>query len=312
MTIDVQKLMRNKEEIINSIKSRGPSLPVQIGRDLNLSLLFASAYLSELYNERKIKMSFMKVGSSSLYYIQGQEAQLENFIQYLNHKEREAFSLLKKEKILEDEKQGPAIRVAIRAIKDFAIPIRIKFESDSKLFWKYFLVSDDEVGNIVENMTKKTKKQELPEEKALEIEEQTREQQSKIKPVQGADGAAHSNLLKPENKERKKKPIVESKFVKNIKEYLSVKDIELLSVIEEKKSLLIAKVRTNDLFGKQEYLLTAKEKKKISDEDLTIALHKAQAEKMPALFLASGDIDKKSLEHAKLWHNLVKFEKVRF
>jgi len=347
MPIDVQKLAKNKEEIINSIKSRGPSLPVQIGRDLNLGLLFASAYLSELYNERKIKMSCMKVGSSSLYYISGQEVQLENFIQYLNHKEREAFSILKREKILEDEKQEPAIRVAIRAIKDFAIPIRIKLESDSKLFWKYFLVSDEEVKNIVQNAVKKTKKQEevpkhfeqkITDEKEkqetlvkkqelsgkaiseIEIhirdpqikDEHIKNQPSDMQLTQGIARPEHSHSVKSQKKERKKKFAVESKFVKNIKEYLSTKDIELLSIIEEKKSLLVARVRVNDLFGKQEYLLTAKEKKKINDEDLTVALHKAQSEKMPALFLAPGDIDKKFLEHAKLWHNLIKFEKVKF
>ena len=87
MPVDMQKLIQNKETIISTNQSKGPSLPVQVAREANLSLLFASAYLSELYNEQKIKMSQMKVCSSPLYYIQGQEAMLENFIQYLNHKE---------------------------------------------------------------------------------------------------------------------------------------------------------------------------------------------------------------------------------
>ena len=76
MPVDMQKLMQNKEAIVATIASNGPSLPVQIARHVNISLLFASAYLSELYNERKIKMSNMKVGSSSLYYVEGQEAKL--------------------------------------------------------------------------------------------------------------------------------------------------------------------------------------------------------------------------------------------
>ena len=82
--------------------------------------------------------------------------------------------------------------------------------------------------------------------------------------------------------------------------------------MDEKKSSLMAKVRNDSPFGKQEYLLIAKDKKKVSEEDITLALHKAQLEKMPALFLSPGDIDKKSLDHAKTWRNLVKFEKIKF
>jgi hypothetical protein len=124
MPADMQKLLRDKELILSSINTRGPSLPVHAARAANLSILFASAFLSELFAEGKVKMSRMKVGSSSLYYLSGQEAKLENFVEYLNSREKEAFYLLKKEKILSDEIQEPAIRVALRAISDFAIPIK--------------------------------------------------------------------------------------------------------------------------------------------------------------------------------------------
>ncbi len=113
-------------------------------------------------------------------------------------------------------------------------------------------------------------------------------------------------------KERKPKIVEESKFVKDLKEYLLSKEIELLETKEFSKKDFLGKVRIDSLFGKQEYLLIAKEKKKITEEDLTIALHKAQLEKMPALFMSTGEIDKKASEHAKIWQNLVKFEKIKF
>ena len=334
MPTDMQKLMENKESIVNSIQTRGPSLPVQIAREANLNLLFASAYLSELYNERRIKMSSMKVGSSSLYYIEGQEAQLENFIQYLNGKEKEAFSLLKSQKLLEDDKMNPAIRVALRGLKDFAVPLRIKVNEDSKLFWKHFLISDTEIKEIAQSLfgkKEKKAKDELAEsEKQKTLVSQPSEplvlaQEIKLEKPKVEEKKAESLvkqeekseipntiLEKPKKAEKKKKQVEESKFIKNIKEYLISKDIELLDIRDEKKKDFLARVRIDTLFGKQEYLLIAKEKKKVTEEDITLALHKAQLEKMPALFMAPGDIDKKALYHAKLWKNLVKFEKVKF
>ena len=124
MPVDMIKVNQNKDRIVSFLQTNGPSLPVHIAKAASLSALFSSAFLSELYAEGKIKMSNMKVGSSSLYFIPGQEPALEKFIEYLNQKEKEAFHLLKEKKVLSDEEQVPAIRVALRAIKDFALPLK--------------------------------------------------------------------------------------------------------------------------------------------------------------------------------------------
>ena len=195
MPIDMQKLIQNKEAIISIIKSKGPCLPVQIAREVNLSMLFASAYLSEIYNERKIKMSSMKVGSSPLYYVSGQEALLENFIQYLNHKEKEAFALLKKEKLLNDEKMEPAIRVALRSIKDFAVPIRIKLDHDSKLFWKHFLINDEEIKDIAQELLSPKKERKIKGEK----DEDRDKQETLVKP-RVEDNLSANQEIKLKNK----------------------------------------------------------------------------------------------------------------
>lgn len=140
MPINLEKANANKESILSTLSSRGPSLPVHLAQVAQISPLFASAFLSELYAEGKVKISNMKVGSSPLYYLSGQEQMLENFIDYLNGREKEALNLLKKEKILDDEIQTPVVRVAIRAIRDFALPIKLKINEKEKLFWRYFLV----------------------------------------------------------------------------------------------------------------------------------------------------------------------------
>src|SRR3989344_6801922 len=145
MSVNLEKLNRNKDQILSLINMRGPSLPVQIARTISLEPLFASAFLSELYAEGRIKLSNLRVGSSPLYYSSGQEHMLEKCVEHLNQREKEALRLLKKENILEDEKLSPVTRVALRAIRDFAIPVKIRIKEDSKLFWKYFLLPDSDI-----------------------------------------------------------------------------------------------------------------------------------------------------------------------
>ena len=81
--IDAKSLPKTKELILSFINSRGPSLPVHVAQYIRTSPLFASAFLSELYREQKLLMSDLRVGSSTLYLMRGQEQQLENFVQYL-------------------------------------------------------------------------------------------------------------------------------------------------------------------------------------------------------------------------------------
>jgi len=344
MPVNIQRLIKDKDIILSTIQSRGPCLPVQIARSINTSLLFASAFLSELYSEKRIRMSNMRVGSSPLYYIQGQEAQLENFIEYLNPKEKEAFYLLKKSQILEDEKQEPAIRVALREIRDFAVPIKKSLEGQPKIFWKYYLLPDEEAFNLIHDFLnpqaqkKKLEKpailsaqrliQETPEitpkisqiQQSLDSIESEIKAKAETKPLVLQIGPSpklsDNQLIKEKSKrggKRLSKPEPkEFKFAKSIKDYLASKDIELLQVIEEAKKDFTAKIRIDTMFGKQEFYLLAKDKKKILESDIIHALHKAQLEKMPALIMAPGEIDKKSLDMHKDFKNLVKFEKVKF
>lgn len=314
---DVASASLTKERILATIRAKGPSLPIPLARAVNISPLFASAFLSELYGERKIRISNMRVGSSPLYYIEGQEPQLETFVEHLNNKEKEAFSLLKNQKILDDETLHPAIRVALRGLKDFAIPIKSP-DNKEKLYWRYFLFPESEIQVLI-NPKKEEIKEEKHEIKASaeqpieKIKESIKEIEKEIKPVLEAQGEQQITLEKPK-KAKKTKELKESdlKFSNNIRDYLQAKDVEILSVLETKKKDFTAKIRLDTLFGKQEYYLIAKDKKKVTEEELTIALHKAQENKMPALIMIPGEIDKRALQFIKDWRNLIKFEKIKF
>jgi hypothetical protein len=301
-----------KEMILTFIKSRGPSLPVHVAQYIKTSPLFVSAFLSELYREQKLLMSDLKVGSSSLYLIPGQEQMLENFTQYLNQKELESFNLIKKEKLLEDQKLTPAIRVAIRQIKDFALPIKIKENNEEKLFWKYAFSPDSEIELIINPIKK--------EEKPIVNQHQTpstqvQKLQETVQPIQLEIKVDEKPVMKMKEEKPKKDKIkkkAESKFLDDLKDYLKAKDIEILEEIEQKSKEFTGKIRIDNIFGKQEYFLIAKEKKKVKEEDLTLVLHKANQNKMLALFMAPGELDKKAIDFIKEYKNLVKFEKLKF
>lgn len=285
---DIGKLKEEKEKILSIINSIGPSFPVRISQQTGISPLFASAYLSELVKESRLKLSSMKVGSSPLYYIEGQEPRLENFVEYLNQKEKEAFYLLKDSQILSDEEQQPAIRVAIRKLKDFALPIIAKVNGETKLFWRFFLFQEAETkAKIQEVLTKKLFK---------EIPLRPLEKQEQLK-------AAKKQKTKIERD-------YNYQFVNDVKDYLSSKDMEVIEELLQKKKECSLKVRLDTPLGKQEYYLIAKEKKKIGENDLAIALQKSQSEKMPALFISTGDLNKKAHSYLAEWRNFIKFEKL--
>ncbi|MEK6817533.1 MAG: hypothetical protein AABX80_01905 [Nanoarchaeota archaeon] len=295
-----------KEKIISFIGMRGPSLPVHIGKEINTSILFTSAFLSELISEKRLKISSLKVGNSSLYFIPGQEPLLEGFAQYLKSKEKDAFELLKQKKILRDSEQHPAIRVALQGIKDFAIP----FKKDGQIYWKYLMVSDQELINKIKEIPviKEAKKQFEAEdkivEKRTEIKIGNEEKRSKIEMVQPYS-------VKTKNKELKKikeKTSVKKgdKFFDKVKEFLSKKSIEILDIDGFNKSDLTLKIKIN----KEEKLLIAYDKKKIDEKDIINAYKKASKLKLNFLILSLGEPNKKLNEFIEAIKNLEAIGKI--
>lgn len=291
--IDVKKVNETKEKILTVIQQAGPSFPTRISREAGISPLFIGALLSELVAEKRVVMSAMKVGSSPLYYAPGQEPLLENFTQFLNHKEREAISLLKEAKMMDDELQDPAIRVALRKLKDFAVPLTVRDGDVEKLYWRFFTTTDDEVRSRLEAQVPK---EEVREVKAVK----------EVKNTFKEEVVEKIEEKKPRIKKDKKTDL----FTSKVKDYLATKDIEIIEDIPSKTKEYNARVRIDTLFGKQEYLVLAKEKKKLTEDDLVLALHKAQSEKMPALILSPGDVDKTAKLYLESWKNLLKVEKL--
>ena len=302
--IDVQQI---KEKIINYLQEKGPSLPIPLSKHVEISPMFTSAILAELLGEKVLKVSDIKIGSSPLYLIPGQENQLEKFANYLKDVKKEAFLRLKQKKILIDSEESPAIRVALRSLKDFAIPLKFK----DKLIWKYFTTSNEEIRNIIS----RTNEEYQPNQNQEDLQHNRIPQK---KEAQITFEKTHLPVVKEEIRE-KEKPILEIKekkgfnkkqadikFLEEIKGFLIKKDIELLKEVEIDKKQVIAIVRINSDLGKLKFLLIAKDKKRVSPGDLTIAYQKAIEEKMPCFFLSRGEHSKNIQEFLQDYKDIIK------
>lgn len=326
MPIDMNSAVRTKEMIMSFIKNRGPSLPISVAKDAKVSTLFASAFLSELYHERRLRMSHLKVGSTSLYLIPGQEQQLENFTQYLNHKEQEAFHLIKQHGTLKEEELQPAIRVAIREIKDFAIPI----QENQKTIWKYAFAKDSvqpiqqaqQVQSIV-----------MPSNPAIpaSVQEAVQNQlSSQLIEEPKTSIQVISEVQEKPKKERIKKEIpkpsfefnltkvidepieiIETQLGKQVRKYCNEKSLEIVKIEEEKGKNFSAILSLQTPVGKQHYYCIARDKKKINEQDIQQALEKAQKNRMPTLILISAPLDKKGQALISDWQNMIKVDKLK-
>ena len=130
------------DKVLWLVRNRGPVIPSQIHKEIGTDMLFASAILAELVSKNLVKVSNVKIGSSPLYYVKGQEHKLQNYVNYLHPKEKEAYELLRQKNVLRDKDLDTVIRVALRQIKDFAVPLFTRAEGQQEIFWKWYLLPD--------------------------------------------------------------------------------------------------------------------------------------------------------------------------
>ena len=281
-----------KNRIVSLISKKGPSLPVAIARETGINTLFASAFLSELISDKVIKMSNMKVGSSSIYFVPGQETLLENFSNFLKSKEKDAFSLLKNRKVLQDSEQEPAIRVALRAIKDFAIP----FKNDGEVYWKYFSVANEDVTNMFEAKMPAAEKKEQAVLKPKEV-------QAKI-----AEKPAKKAEKEPVRKKVSGKKAPQSeKFLEKIREFLSKSQVDILSIESMAKDELVLKIRENG----EECLLIAFNKKRITEKEIVKASKRASQTGLRYSVVSFGKVPKKTLEILEALKSMNRVDEVK-
>jgi hypothetical protein len=192
--------MDYRERILELIKV-SPVQPTGLGKILGKDSLMASAMLSEMSSKGLLKISNLKVGSSPLYYSQDHPEHLLNYMESMNEKDRRAADLLKEKKVVQDDALSPLQKVCMRSIKDFALPLEVTLNESKIIFWKWFLISDEEAGEMIKKILEA-----IPKPKEQEKQPEQLEPGTKIEKESG------KQEVKPEKPKTKlKKPKIKPK-----------------------------------------------------------------------------------------------------
>src|SRR3989344_5748867 len=264
----VDSLTVKRDKIAGIVKLEGPLLPVVIAKRLDLNITFAAAMLSELVANNFILITNVKFGGSPFYYLKGQEEKLKDLMKHLNGKDRDTAQLLMEKKILKDRDLTPLQRVSLRQIKDYAKQITVRSNGKEDIFWKWYLTDDDEAKKLItidmENRAPKIEKIEIPK-----VEEEVEEENVDLPNfVQEIDPLGAF--------------LIKNKF-EVIKQDIIKKDKEINFITE-----LDIKV------GKMTFFVKYKDKKRVNESDLSLALH--EAGKLPLFFISTGELSKKAEE----------------
>jgi hypothetical protein len=272
--------MLNKENVFEIIKKKGPVIPRDIMKELGGDTFLIGAVLSQLKSSNKIKVSNTKIGGSPVYYIPEQKNKLQDLYKYLHHKEKQAFDLLKKKGILQDSKLEPSIRVALRNIKDFAKPVEVNLKEKKILFWRWFLLPNQEVEQRIRKiLIKKTEK--LKKEDKETIKEKQEKQVS----------------LEKEKEENKIKKETDDSFFEKITEYFDENDIEIIEKeIVRKNREIDMVIKIPSAAGKLTYYCRARNIKKTNHGHLSTAYVEGQNRKLPILYITTGQLTKRAQE----------------
>lgn len=277
--------METRDKIIEIVKIKGPVLPVQISKEIGSNILMASAHLAELTASNNLKISAIKVGGSPLYYLPGQESMLQKFTSNMNDKEKKAYDLLSQNKVLRDSEQEPVIRVALREIKDFAIPLNVNYNNNREIFWKWYLASNEEAEQLIKQ------KLQILEKPTEKIQAEAKEQRTEEKPPQQVQKQIKEMPKKYKPRER------EDIFLKEIMKFFEKNKINIISSeIIKRNSEIDFIVEIPSVVGNLQYYCKAKNKKWVSDSDLSNAYVKGQLKRLPVLFASPGDLSSKAQE----------------
>ncbi len=275
------------QRVLEIVRRKGPLVPAQVSVEVGTSSLIVSAMLSELASGRQVRISSVKVGGSPLYYAPGQEEKLQNYVKYLHEKEVKAYEILKSKMVLQDDVLEPVMRVALRQIKDFALPLNVQTpDGGVKLFWKWYMISNNEaepyINDILEgggkkeavSVTQKVMTVFAPAEKRPDVQE----------------------TLRVRRKE-KTESTDSGEFLKAVTDYFVKCQIEVIERIEGKrKSEVEFIVSVPSPVGSIKYYCAAKKKKNCNDADLSTAYVQGQVKKLPVLVLTSGKLTKNATE----------------
>ncbi len=271
--------MIDKNSVLSIVREKGPVLPRHVVKELGGDTFMVGAVLSQLVDNKEIKISHAKIGGSPVYYVPGQEEKLSSLYEHLHEKEKKAYDLLKEKNIIRDSTAEPVIRVALRHIRDFAKPLEVNLHGKKEIFWKWYLLPNSEAEEKIKKILDIKVPPKQKEEKPKKEEKET------------------SNIEEAEEKSEDEKKRSEDTLLEKVQKIFDEKDIEILETEVIRKNTDIEMViKIPSRVGKLRYFCKVRDKKRCNDKDLSSAFVQGQMRKLPVLFAMTGKFTKKAEE----------------
>ncbi len=282
-------------EKIMQLANITPVQPINIARALSRDSFTASAMLSELVGKGKLKISHLKLGSSPLYYVPEKSSQLKDYIKYLNDKDQKTAKLLEEEKILRENEQDPLTKVSLKSLKDFAMPLEVQLGEQKEIFWKWYLITNSEAEEIIKQKLNIKKQEDQTEHKPSNLATETKSPETKEELPKKIQEKQH----KLTEKTQETKPISQD-FFKQAQDFFKQNNITINEHQQIKKNTeYFFDIQIKTPVGELNYYCIVKNKKRITDSDITNTFVQAQMKKLPALLISEGELTKKATELLK-------------
>lgn len=291
--------MIQQEQLLSFVRQQGPILPSQLVSTFGLNTLILGAALAELVREKKLLISSAKIGGSPVYYLSDQRPRLEMLYKYLNEKDKRTYDLLKEKKVVRDSEQTPLVRVSLRNIKDFAVPLEVTHSDTLEIFWKWYLASQEEALQCIKTLlggSQQNKAKEVAEPSPHQVSSPSLYQQP---PSQ--ERLVQEVLLTPQPVQKhlpSQLPLSvvglkDDLFFDKVTRFFTEKGIVLEQIKPlRKKGDFEAVVLVPTPLGHVRYFCRAKAKKKLNEGDLASVYLTSETQKLPALYIASGTLTK--------------------
>lgn len=296
----------SKESVYEVMKTKGLAIPRDIMKILGGDTFLIGALLSQLKDSKKILVTHTKIGGTPVYYIPEKRERLQELYKYLHEKEKKSFDLLKDKKILKDSKVDPITRVTLNNIKDFAKPLEVNLGDRKEIFWKWYLLSNEEAAERIKSMVFSSIKDKTPNEKLKTTSEKNPDRveypPKKIPENnitnKGQDYNSDKIHTQKKLSENTPKPILEpsgDEFHSDLLKYFKKSDIEVVStdIIRKGKEIDYV-VKLPSAAGILTYYCKAMKKKRCTDGDLSKAYVKGEVKKLPVLFITPGVLTKRA------------------
>jgi len=284
-----------RDDVFKIVQEHGPVVANKIATLLGSDSFLVGAYLSELSENKQILLTRSSGVGTSFYYVTSQVEKLVSLRDRLKEQDRRTFDLINEEKVLRDSDLEPLTRVSIAKLSDFAKEVNIRMGDETVLFWKWYMLNNDEVVGILqkrytqkEEPVQKESTTQTPSSEGTQNDESSETVTEPVStPIESSQADSYGQSIKY--------GLVGKKTAQEIITVLEAAGIKVTKSVDIKKTTesdCICTIPT--ALGNQSYFVKIMLKAKISDSELQAIYLQGILKQKPVCLITNGTLTKKA------------------